>query len=64
MTDPVERIRQVLERHDPYGTSGCAHHVAEDIVAKLKLRRENADNKSRYVSAWFDDELTDLEGAE
>ena len=26
--------------------------------------RENVDNKIRYVSAWFDDELTKLEGAE
>jgi hypothetical protein len=30
----------------------------------LELRRENVDNKMRYVSAWFDDELTTLEGAE
>ena len=64
MTDPIKRIRQILERHLPYGESDHAHHVAEDIVAQLGLRRENVDNKMRYVSAWFDGELTDLEGAE
>ena len=64
MTDPIERIRQILERHHPYGESDLARHVAEDIVAQLGLRRENVDNKMRYVSAWFDNELTDLEGAE
>ena len=64
MTDPVERIRQILERHHPYGQSGHARRVAEDIVGQLELRRESVDNKMRYVSAWFDDELTKLEGAE
>ena len=38
-------------------------HVAEDIVGQLELSREKAD-KMRYVSAWFDDELTKFEGAE
>jgi hypothetical protein len=38
--------------------------VAEDIVNCLELRREKVDEKMRYVSAWFDDELTKLEGAE
>jgi hypothetical protein len=64
MTDPIERIRQILERHHPYGEPDHARHVAEDIVGQLDLRREKADNKMRYVSAWFDDELTKLEGAE
>jgi hypothetical protein len=64
MTDPAERIRQILERHHPYYESGHARHVAEDIVEQLELRRENADDKMRYVSAWFDNELTNLEGAE
>jgi hypothetical protein len=64
MTDPIERIRQILERHHPYAQSDHAHRVAEDIVGQLELRREKADNKMRYVSAWFDDELTKLEGAE
>lgn len=64
MTDPTDRIRQILERHRPYGQSDHARQVAEAIVAELELRRENVDNKMRYVSAWFDDELTKLEGAE
>ena len=64
MTDPTERIRQILERHHPYGESDHARHVAEDIVEQLELRRENVDDKMRYVSAWFDNELTNLEGAE
>jgi hypothetical protein len=64
MTDPAERIRQILERHHPYDESGHARHVAEDIVEQLELRRENVDDKMRYVSAWFDGELTKLEGAE
>ena len=61
MTDPTERIRQILEEH---AEPGHAHQIAEDIVARLGLRRENVENKMRYVSAWFDDELTKLEGAE
>ena len=64
MTDPIKRIRQILERHHAFVQSDHAHHVAEDIVGQLELRREKADNKMRYVSAWFDDELTKLEGAE
>jgi hypothetical protein len=61
LTDPIDRIRQILEQHDK---PGHARQIAEDIVAQLQLRRENVDNKMRYVSAWFDDELTKLEGAE
>ena len=34
------------------------------IVDRLELRKEAVGNKTRYVSAWFDDELTKLEGAE
>jgi hypothetical protein len=64
MSNPIERIRQILECHHPYGESDHARHVAEDIVAQLGLRRENVDNKMRYVSAWFDGELTNLEGGE
>jgi hypothetical protein len=64
MTDPTDRIRQILERHHPYGQSDHARHVAEDIVAQLGLRRENVEKKMRYVSAWVDGELTNLEGAE
>ncbi len=64
MTDPTDRIRQILERHHPYLQSDHAHQVAVDIVGQLELRQEKVDNKLRYVSAWFDDELTKLEGAE
>jgi hypothetical protein len=64
MTDPIERIRLILERLCPYGEPGHARHVAEDVVAQLELRREDVDNRMRYVSAWFDGELTHLEGAE
>jgi hypothetical protein len=35
MTNPTDRIRQILERHHPYGQSDHARHVAEDIVAQL-----------------------------
>jgi hypothetical protein len=28
------------------------------------VRKEAVGNKTRYVNAWFDDELTKLEGAE
>jgi hypothetical protein len=69
MTDPIARIRKVLDDHrvDDAGV-GCicgatrlsdhARHVAEEIVAQLGLQRENVGNEMRYVSAWFDDELT------
>ena len=64
MTDLVGLIQQILERHHPDGESAHARHVAEDIVAQLGLRQDRVDDKLRYVSAWFDDELTKLEGAE
>jgi hypothetical protein len=41
--------------------------LAQEIVARLGLRPEravNAKDEIRYVSAWFDDVLTKLEGAE
>jgi hypothetical protein len=38
--------------------------VAQEIVDRLGLRREGVSREIRYVSAWFDDELTKLEGAE
>ena len=66
--------------HDDGGVScgcGATHlsdhsgHVAQAIVSRLGLRPEAADNvrkavsdKVRYVSAFFDEELTVLEGAE
>jgi hypothetical protein len=47
--------------------SDHSRHVAQEIVASLGLRSErhvNLKDTNRYVSAWFDDELTKLEGAE
>ena len=48
-----------------------SRHLAEEIAHGLELRRERLDEADeqfhqqiRYVSAWFDDELTKLEGAE
>ena len=75
MIDPIERIRNVLEDHrvdDAGDRCNCgatrlsdhARHVAEEIVAQLGLQRANVRNEMRYVSAWFDDELAKLEGAE
>lgn len=78
MTDPIEHIRRIIERHRqehedrPGGTrdSGAetppddARHLAEEIVKELELRSERARDQMRYVSAWIDDELTKLEGAE
>jgi hypothetical protein len=49
------------------GLSDHSRHVAQEIVARLGLQPERASNvkdEIRYVSAWFDDELTKLEGAE
>jgi hypothetical protein len=79
MTDLVEHIRGILERHriddrSNIANAGCScgvvdsadhyRHVAQQLVDRLELRKEAAGNKTRYVSAWFDDELTKLEGAE
>jgi FixJ family two-component response regulator len=44
-----------------------SRHVAQEVVARLGLRPDqvtNVKNEIRYVSAWFDNELTILEGAE
>ena len=79
MTDLVEHIRGILERHriddrSNIANAGCScgvvdsadhcRHVAQQLVDRLELRREAVGNETRYVSAWFDDELTKLEGAE
>jgi hypothetical protein len=79
MTDLVEHIRQILEHHHTDDQSngvgarcGCGAvdlandhgHVAQEIVDRFELRKEVVGEKIRYVSAWFDDELTKLEGAE
>jgi hypothetical protein len=86
MTDLIAHIRDVIAQHgkrvwdDDQGLScrcGATHlsdhssHVAQEIVSRLGLRPESADDvrkavsdKVRYVSALFDEELTILEGAE
>jgi hypothetical protein len=82
MTDLVDCIRETIERHrvDDSTTAAShrcrrgaeelfdhAHHVSQEVVARLGLRPEqvaNVKNEIRYVSAWFDCELTVLEGAE
>jgi len=79
MSELVEHIRQILEHHridNQNNTAdvecGCgaaslpnhSGHVAQQIVDRLHLRQEAAGSKIRYVSAWFDAELTKLEGAE
>ena len=79
MTDLVEHIRGILEHHriddrSDIANAGCScgvvnledhcRHVAQQLVDRLELRREAVGGKARYVSAWFDDELTKLEGAE
>jgi hypothetical protein len=81
MTDLIDCIREIIERHTEDFTAATGHpchcgaeevsdharHVAQEIVARLGLRPEKPDNAKdeiRYVSAWFDDTLTKLEGAE
>ena len=70
----IEQHREV-ERGDAAGVAcGCRakglsdhpRHVAEEIVERLQLRPESnkVRNEIRYASAWFDDELTKLEGTE
>ena len=59
-------------RHCDCGAADLFDHsrqVAEEIIARLGLRPESTTNfkgtsTMRYVSAWFDGELTKLEGAE
>src|SRR4029079_87574 len=49
------------------GLPDHSHHLAQEIVDRLGLTQESAGDRSskiRYFSAWFDDELTKLEGAE
>ena len=41
-----------------------SRHMAQQIVDSLGLRKEAVGTEIRYVSAWFDDELRKLEGAE
>ena len=71
----IEQHREVDRDDTPGVGCGCRaqglsdhpRHVAEEIGDRLKLRPQsvvNVRNKIRYASAWFDDELTKLEGAE
>jgi hypothetical protein len=71
----IEQHREVDRDDTPGVGCGCRaqglsdhpRHVAEEIGDRLKLRPQSVDNvrnKIRYASAWFDDELTKLEGAE
>ena len=52
------------------GADGIAdhpRHVAERIIDRLGLKPDNIDDvqrQIRYATAWFDWELTKLEGAE
>jgi hypothetical protein len=80
MTDLIDCIREIVERHrDSTAARGypcqCSAeelsdhscHVAKEVVVRLGLRPERAakfKGEIRYVTAWFDDELTKLEGAE
>jgi hypothetical protein len=80
MTDLIDCIREIIERHRDLSAmtgypcqctaeelSDHSRHVAKEIVARLGLRPERAvkvKDEIRYVSAWFGDELTKLEGAE
>jgi hypothetical protein len=52
---------------EPKGDLITPRHLAQEIVDRLGLTQESAGDRSRkirYVSAWFDGELTKLEGAE
>ena len=60
----VPDVRAVVE---PKGDLISPRHLAQEIVDRLGLTQESAGDRSRkvrYVSAWFDDDLTKLEGAE
>ena len=60
----VPDVRAVVE---PKGNHNTPRHLAQEIVDRLGLTQESAGDRSRkirYVSAWFDDELAKLEGAE
>jgi len=49
------------------GLSDYPRHLAEQIVDGLDLKAEATDhvkNQIRYATAWFDWELTELEGAQ
>ena len=63
----VTTVRDVRAVVEPKGNRITPRHLAQEIVDRLGLTQESAGDRSskiRYVSAWFDDELTKLEGAE
>ena len=76
----VDRIRQIIDEHrasgeDAHVACSCGaqrlsdypRHLAEQIVDGLDLKAEATDhvkNQIRYATAWFDWELTRLEGAQ
>lgn len=76
----IERIRLVINEHRAIGdgdevacscgTQGLSdypRHLAEQIINGLDLKAEATDhvkNQIRYATAWFDGELTQLEGAQ
>jgi hypothetical protein len=54
----VPDVRAVVE---PKGNLITLRHLVQEIVDRLGLTQESAGDRSRkirYVSAWFDDELT------
>jgi hypothetical protein len=79
LIERIRRIIDHHSKHDREGGVGVAcgcgaeglsdhsRHVAEEIVDRLGLRPNSISNVSKeisYVSAWFANELTKLEGAE
>jgi hypothetical protein len=78
VADLTEHIRQLLNNHGSgspdnaaqagygCGSAALAHdsRLAQRIVDCLGLRAETVGSEIRYVSAWFDNELTKLDGAE
>jgi hypothetical protein len=71
----IEKHRPTSQLDEPEVSCGCGAeglrdhpaHVAEQIVDQLGLMPEKIDDVTkqiRYATAWFDWELTKLEGAE
>ena len=81
MIDLIDQLRQIIDQHSKEGhddsgakcncgatgLSDHPHHVAEEIVNRLRLVPEYVGDVKKelgYKSALLDDELTKLEGAE
>ena len=76
----IERIRQIIDQHRASGDdtevacscgtqrlSDYPRHLTEQIIDGLDLKADATDhvkNQIRYATAWFDGELTQLEGAQ